>query len=464
MKRCAYLSLVLMAVLASSAWARTWTSQDGRRIEGDFVDATDEKITLKKPDGTQTTFKLELLSDEDQRFVRGLLLRRKGTKPATPAADDPFSTPTPTPKPGANKIPKFGASEEEDEDADPDNPFGSSGSDSPTPGKTAKKGIKIENRTWTDAFGRNKSSGKFLRFQGNNVIVLRAGRQATFDYWSLSTEDQDYLKEMCESYGQSHLIPKEKPTTVAGSPMSGVPGSTPAAPYAPGYPVMPMGSSPPSTPRSVPTPAQTANPEELARRLREIQNNPPSTTYTPPPSTTFNPPASTPSSAYSTPMPGYTPPASTPSSAYSTPSSAYSTPMPGYTPPSSTYTPPPAMTPSSAFSTPANGYNPTPMPSMPSSNFGSPGTGFDAKQCGSCRKVLPASFTAGDTCPGCGIVFSHDETNGKTANVGWGSGWGGGGGGAGGGGLSRGAIRGIIVLVVLGIKAIAFMAWRSQQS
>ena len=83
-----------------------------------------------------------------------------------------------------------------------------------------------------------------------------------------------------------------------------------------------------------------------------------------------------------------------------------------------------------------------------------------AKQCEKCNKVLPASFTAGDTCPGCGIVFSVDRTNGKTANVGFG----GFGGGDGGGGPSRGAIKGIIVLAVIAVKAIAFIAWRSQQS
>jgi hypothetical protein len=79
---------------------------------------------------------------------------------------------------------------------------------------------------------------------------------------------------------------------------------------------------------------------------------------------------------------------------------------------------------------------------------------FGAKQCENCNKVLPASFTAGDTCPGCGIVFSVDRTTGKTANVGFG----------GGGAPSRGAIKGIIVLAVIAVKAIAFIAWRSQQS
>ena len=89
------------------------------------------------------------------------------------------------------------------------------------------------------------------------------------------------------------------------------------------------------------------------------------------------------------------------------------------------------------------------------------------KECGSCGKVLPASFTAGDSCPSCGVYFSHDDTNGKTANPGF---FGGGGGGSsrgsssGGGGMSRGAFRGIALLVVLAIKAVAFIAWRSQQS
>jgi hypothetical protein len=88
---------------------------------------------------------------------------------------------------------------------------------------------------------------------------------------------------------------------------------------------------------------------------------------------------------------------------------------------------------------------------------------FDEKECGNCGKVLPASFTAGDSCPGCGVYFSHDDTNGKTAHQGF---FGGGGrsGGGGGGGSSRGAIRIIAVVVVLVIKGIAFVVWRTQQS
>jgi hypothetical protein len=102
------------------------------------------------------------------------------------------------------------------------------------------------------------------------------------------------------------------------------------------------------------------------------------------------------------------------------------------------------------------------MPSIPTHTFNSPGMsmGSGEKVCGNCHKVLPASFTAGDTCPGCGVHFDVDTTNGKTSH----QGIFGGGGGGGGGGPSRGVIRGIIVLVVLGIKAMAYMAWRSQQS
>ena len=90
------------------------------------------------------------------------------------------------------------------------------------------------------------------------------------------------------------------------------------------------------------------------------------------------------------------------------------------------------------------------IPSLPDPTFGAPGMDFDAKQCENCGKVLPASTTAGDSCPGCGVYFSVDRTTGKRAS--------------GGGGMSRFAFRGIAVLVVLAIKAVAFIAWRSQQS
>jgi len=437
MKRHSLLLLVLI-LFPALAWGRTWTSREGKQIDGDFVDATEEAVTVKRSDGRQVSIKLEMLSDDDQRFVRGVLARR-GPKKATLTEDAPAP-----PKISSGKIPKFGGSDKDDPLAESDADDSGSLRDD---GDSTKKRPKIENRTWTDAFGR-KSSGKFIRFQGNNVIVLRAGRQATFNYWELSEADQDYLKDLCEGYGQGFLIPKVNPATIAASTPAAT--STPGATTTPGY--SPAGGYPASgTPAYSPTPGGTTttprtpvtSPEELARRLRELQNNPPSPTYAPPASTStpsYNPSGGYPTTPSTTPSSGYNPGPSYPmNGSSSTPSSSYN-PGPSY----------PMATPSSAYTSPPTASMPTiptiTPPSMP--NYSMP---VMQKQCESCGAVLPANVTAGDTCPSCGVYFSHDSTNGKTAF------------GGGGGPISL-SVKGIIVLVVLAIKAIAYMAWRSQQS
>jgi len=82
----------------------------------------------------------------------------------------------------------------------------------------------------------------------------------------------------------------------------------------------------------------------------------------------------------------------------------------------------------------AMGGRPVGMPSVappPMSDGGrKPGSPFASSGvCSNCNKEVPDSVTAGDKCPHCGVFFSKDETNGKTASGGggWtltGRGWG----------------------------------------
>jgi predicted RNA-binding Zn-ribbon protein involved in translation (DUF1610 family) len=67
------------------------------------------------------------------------------------------------------------------------------------------------------------------------------------------------------------------------------------------------------------------------------------------------------------------------------------------------------------------------MPYLPGtpSQMGPPGGGAGRRSpfqqvgvCSSCNKEVPDSVTAGDKCPHCGVFFSKDETNGKTASGG----------------------------------------------
>ncbi|MFM8223263.1 MAG: hypothetical protein ACKOJF_30515 [Planctomycetaceae bacterium] len=66
------------------------------------------------------------------------------------------------------------------------------------------------------------------------------------------------------------------------------------------------------------------------------------------------------------------------------------------------------------------------MPNLPT-QMGPPGGGSGARSpfqtvgvCSNCNKEVPDSVTAGDKCPHCGVFFSKDETNGKTASGGGG--------------------------------------------
>src|SRR5690349_21127868 len=80
--------LVALLALPTMVLARSWTSRDGRKIEADFVDVDETNVTLKKSDGKEVKFKIELLSDDDQTFLRGVVARRVGRgDPGAPARD-----------------------------------------------------------------------------------------------------------------------------------------------------------------------------------------------------------------------------------------------------------------------------------------------------------------------------------------------------------------------------------------
>ncbi len=81
----------LAAFLTPPLKARTRTSVDGRRLEGDYVTATDTTVTFKRKDGKAFTIELTQLSVDDQSFVKeqrvGLPKSpgKKEDKPAGPA-------------------------------------------------------------------------------------------------------------------------------------------------------------------------------------------------------------------------------------------------------------------------------------------------------------------------------------------------------------------------------------------
>jgi hypothetical protein len=64
------LTTIASLMLAGLGQARTWTSADGSKtFEGDFVSANDTTVTVKRGI-KQMTFKLSLLSEEDQKWAK----------------------------------------------------------------------------------------------------------------------------------------------------------------------------------------------------------------------------------------------------------------------------------------------------------------------------------------------------------------------------------------------------------
>lgn len=344
--------VLFLLLVASSALGRTWTSQDGKTIEADFVDVDEERATLKLSTGKEVKVKLELLCDEDQRFLRGILARRR-TKNSS-LTDGDSGTPAIKLPIGSNDD-----SSEEEEDRD----------------SKSKKKLKAENRTWTDVWGKN-FQGKFIRIQGSTVVLLRGGRQATTDYWQLSAEDQEYVKEFLEAKDLAHLIPKVNTNNaVAGNNIPAGSGAMPAPNFAPN----PIPMAPVYTP--MPSPVYP----DVGSMTTTTTPTYPSPAYpsSAPPSSTYTEPAAPPSTSY--------PGSSIPGSSYTGPS------MPNPSYPSA-----PSITPT--------------IPTYEPPSFQTP-TYQQVKICTNCNKEVGSNVGAGDSCPHCGTYFAYDETTGKHASV-----------------------------------------------
>ncbi len=77
--------LALLLWIAATAQARTWTASDGRKIEADFVSATETTVTiLRKSDQRSFTLNLNMLSEEDAKFVEARLVELNKPKPIPP--------------------------------------------------------------------------------------------------------------------------------------------------------------------------------------------------------------------------------------------------------------------------------------------------------------------------------------------------------------------------------------------
>jgi hypothetical protein len=199
------------AVAVAAGKVRTWTSTDGRTMEAEFVRELDGDVTFLK-DGKLIVIRAEKLSEKDQQVIKDLSAGIERTEDSSnkPATSD-------------------GPPEESPDEATP----------------KSGKAIAIKTRTWTDRFGA-RSSGKFIRVDGNNVIINRGTRVLTVPFDSLSDADQEYVREVLISQGKESEIPSETPTgggAIGGGIGGGMPGGrNPGIGRGPGMPGMGPGA------------------------------------------------------------------------------------------------------------------------------------------------------------------------------------------------------------------------------
>ncbi len=222
-----FLAVLLGAATAIAAGkVRTWTNTDGRTMQAEFVREVDGDVTFLK-NGKLIVVPLEKLSVEDQKVVQDLAA---GKEPE----DDPF-TPTAERKTPVEEKPAELPAEKpaaEKPEANSDKP---------------KKPVTIQTRTWTDRFG-NKSSGKFVRVDGNDVVLSRGARVVTVAFGNLSEADQEYVRSVLTSQGKEDAIPSATAGGTGGAGNFpgggggvGGPGMAPLGPAGrPGLPGGPM--------------------------------------------------------------------------------------------------------------------------------------------------------------------------------------------------------------------------------
>lgn len=78
---------VLALAVAGGAQARTWTSVSGAKVEADFISVQAGMVVLKKSEGQQLKIGLNLLSKEDQEYVRSQAGADSGSAAAAPAVN-----------------------------------------------------------------------------------------------------------------------------------------------------------------------------------------------------------------------------------------------------------------------------------------------------------------------------------------------------------------------------------------
>ncbi len=85
----------LVLAMAGVCSARTWTSSDGKNtFEGEFVSATETRVTVDRSNG-KITFDISKLSDADKEFIKEELAKAAAAAAAKEASEKLKDAPIP---------------------------------------------------------------------------------------------------------------------------------------------------------------------------------------------------------------------------------------------------------------------------------------------------------------------------------------------------------------------------------
>jgi hypothetical protein len=176
------LPVILLLALASITFGRSWSVNNGRNIEAEFVRVHGSNAVLNWG-GRVIQIPLNTLSEEDQSYIRDRVSgrRKRNDGDARPPADESVSNEA-APLPGKSTATR----------ADPD--WGTQ----PTFGNFR--------REWTDRQGR-KITAKFVELEGAKIVVDRAGKPAKIPYKMLSDNDKRFVHRLLSLRGISHDLP-----------------------------------------------------------------------------------------------------------------------------------------------------------------------------------------------------------------------------------------------------------------
>lgn len=183
------IALICLSIVPSAAEAfgeeRTWTDTTGRSMKAEFLRLEGTDVVFRK-EGKEVTVPISRLSPQDRDAVRGLSEQGDAENPfEVEAVENPFEVESVENPFEVESVEKDSA---------------------PSPPDAAETPQRIGQRIWTDLQGK-QIKAKFVRINGQNVVLSRAGRIAMVPYYNLSQADQDYVAELLKGRGEEDKVP-----------------------------------------------------------------------------------------------------------------------------------------------------------------------------------------------------------------------------------------------------------------